>query len=148
MQRDINRATFSVHGMVGLFDHAENLMTRSEFCSLVPKFEVGAAQRGMRYTHQYFAVAGLRHPNALDGDTLVTVEDRGLHDRIWKGHHRLAFHRAERQSGDEPALHQHCEDKWRQRDQGGGSHQRAPLGRTFADKIEGRRDQRLGVAVR
>src|SRR6266496_47609 len=60
----------------------------------------------------------------------------------------LTLYRAERQPGDQPALNQRGENERRQRDQRRRRHQRAPLRRAFADEVEGRRDQRLAVAVR
>src|SRR6185312_10402813 len=60
----------------------------------------------------------------------------------------LAFHRAQRQPRDQPALHQRREDKRWQRDQRCGGHQRAPFRRALADEVEGGGDERFGVTVR
>jgi len=57
------------------------------------------------------------------------------------------FHRAERQSRHEPALHQRRQGERRQCNQCCCRHQHAPLRRALADKIERCRDQRRTYAV-
>ncbi|MGY4373086.1 hypothetical protein ACVWZ3_000725 [Bradyrhizobium sp. i1.3.6] len=73
--------------MTGLLDHAKDLVAGGELGALVPELEVGAAQRSARDADEHFTWADIGHRDALDGDTVIAVEDRGLHDRIRTGRH-------------------------------------------------------------
>ncbi|MGY3459945.1 hypothetical protein ACVWW5_005395 [Bradyrhizobium sp. LM3.4] len=82
MQGNIDGATAAMQAVTGLLDDAENLVASGELGALVPELEVRTAQRGARDTHEELACPDVRHRHPLDGDAVVAVEDRRLHDRI------------------------------------------------------------------
>jgi hypothetical protein len=82
MQWNVHGAAATMQPVAGLFDDAKDLVAGGELGALVPELEVRAAQGGPRHPHQHFTCPDVGHCHTLDADTVVTMEDRGLHDRI------------------------------------------------------------------
>ncbi|MFK4710000.1 hypothetical protein ABIF56_000702 [Bradyrhizobium elkanii] len=85
MQGNIDGTAPTMQPVTGLLDDAKDFVSGSELCALVPELEVRTTQRGARNAHEHFTRADVGHCHALDGDAVVAVEDRGLHDRIRTG---------------------------------------------------------------
>jgi hypothetical protein len=79
MNGDIDGAAHAMHPMPGLLDDTKDLVTRSEFGTLVPQLEIRSAQRGSGNSHQHFARIDVGNPNPLDGDVLVAMKYSRFH---------------------------------------------------------------------